>query len=55
MSETCAAWAGLLEVLAEAGERFAGEEWMVVHDQDVAEGDLEPLGTEVASFAEIGT
>ena len=28
MSETRAAWAGLLEVLAEAGERFAGEEWM---------------------------
>jgi len=37
MSETRAAWAGLLEVLAEAGERFAGEEWMVVGDRDVAE------------------
>ena len=37
MSETRAAWAGLLEVLAEAGERFAGEEWMVVDDRDVAE------------------
>ena len=37
MSETRAAWAGLLEVLAEAGERFAGEEWMVLDDRDVAE------------------
>jgi len=37
MSETRAAWADLLEVLAEAGERFAGEEWMVVDDRDVAE------------------
>jgi len=37
MSETRAAWAELLEVLAEAGERFAGKEWMVVDDRDVAE------------------
>ena len=37
MSETRVAWAGLLEVLAEAGERFAGEEWMVLDDRDVAE------------------
>ena len=37
MSETRVAWAGLIEVLAEAGERFAGEEWMVVDDRDVAE------------------
>ena len=37
MSKTRAAWAGLLEVLAEAGERFAGEDWMVVDDRDVAE------------------
>ena len=37
MSETRAAWAGLLEVLAEASERFAGEDWMVVDDRDVAE------------------
>jgi len=37
MSETRAAWAGLLEVLAEAGGRFAGEDWMVVDDRDVAE------------------
>jgi len=29
MSKTRVAWAGLIEVLAEAGERFAGEEWMV--------------------------
>lgn len=97
MSETRAAWAELLAVLAEAGERFAGEEWMVVDDRDVAEahrtiahilqsglvshadpgvpnwidtegrpsgtlffrfflpeGDMEPLGTEVVPFAEIG-
>ena len=37
MSETRAAWAGLLEVLAEAGKRFAGEEWMVLDGRDVAE------------------
>ncbi len=37
MSETRGAWAGLLEVLAEAGERFAGQDWMVVDDRDVAE------------------
>ena len=34
MSETRAAWAGLIEVLAEASERFAGEDWMVVDDRD---------------------
>jgi hypothetical protein len=37
MSETRAAWAELLAVLTEAGERFAGEEWMVSDDRDVAE------------------
>ena len=37
MSETRVAWAGLIEVLTEAGERFAGEEWMVVDDRAVAD------------------
>ena len=37
MSETRRAWAGLLDVLAEAGERYAGEEWLVTGEDDVAE------------------
>jgi hypothetical protein len=38
MSESAAAYAHLLDTLAEVGRRFAGEEWMISEPDDVAEG-----------------
>lgn len=38
MSQSAAAYADLLETLAEVGRRFAGDEWMVTDPTDVAEG-----------------
>jgi hypothetical protein len=37
MTETAAAYAELLDVLREVGDRFAGEEWMITEPGDVAE------------------